>query len=938
MAEKPSQPSSSSEGDSEEIEEPLPSPSLQRRGSRTMAQSQGTKQYRPEFDSDLRDEHANTKLWSLMDTYIDSEKTTIQHGIVAHVEYTLARTRFNFDQHSCYLATALSIRDRLLESWNDTQQMFTADDHKRVYYLSLEYLLGRMMQNALVNLNLESKYRDALLEMGYALEDLYEEEGDPALGSGGLGRLAACFLDSLASLDYPAWGYGLRYDYGTFRQLIYKGYQLEVPDCWLSQGNPWEIERTDVSYDIPLYGRIETYWEGCFERKIWIPGEVVRAVAFDTPIPGFDTFNTINLRLWKSRPSSEFDFQSFEKGDYQRAIEARQRAEYITSVLYPDDVTEGGKELRLKQQYFFCAATIKDVLRRFQKKQRRWEELPDKIAIQLNDTPPAIAIPELLRTLIDDYKLEWRRAWNICHKVFSYTNHTVMPEALEKWSVALMAALLPRHLEIIFLINHLFMEQVADRFKRDPRKADLMRDMSLIEEGDVKMVRMANLCIVGSHAVVGVAELHTKLLITRLFPNLHSYFPGKFCNTTNGVTPRRWIMLANKELTKLYTYQLGTLEWVRDLTRLRELLPLASDPGFQQSFFRVKLANKERLASWVLKETGVEINPEALFDVQVKRIHEYKRQLLNALYMVHRYLELKAMSTESRTNEVKRVFLVGGKAASGYIAAKKIIKLLTSIQDVVNNDAEIGDLMKVVFLPNYGVTVAQVIIPAADLSQHISTAGSEASGTSNMKFVMNGSVILGTLDGANVEIRNEIGKENIFIFGARTEEVAELRARMREQRGYPIGAQLLTVIDAICQGRFGNTKELSSLIDSLQTGNDYYLVCHDFYPYLEAQKRVDETYRNQKLWRKMVITGAVSMGYFSSDRAVIEYATEIWSLNSVTIPTPAESALTRVRSQPHLGDRPKDEFEAAAMVRDVSIEELAHTLSGGESLLHTRSL
>ena len=572
-------------------------------------------------------------------------------------------------------------------------------------------------------------------------------------------------------------------------------------------------------------------------------------------------------------------------------------------------------------------------MRRFQKKPRQWEELPDKISIQLNDTHPSIAIPELLRTLVDDYKLDWKRAWNICLKVFSYTNHTVMPEALERWSVVLMENLLPRHLEIIYFINHVFMAHVGEKFKNDSRKHEMMREMSLIEEGEVKFIRMANLCIVGSHAVNGVAALHTKLLVENLFPRFNRFFPGKFSNKTNGVTPRRWLLLANRELAKLYTHHLGTLEWARDLTRLKELLPMAEDREFQQSFHDIKYQNKIKLAAWIQRETGVVVTPDALFDVLVKRIHEYKRQLLDALYMIHRYLSIKAMTPSARLHVVKRVIMVGGKAAPGYINAKKIIKLISCIGDVVNNDPDIGDLMKVVFLPNYCVSAAQVIIPAADLSQQISTAGTEASGTSNMKFVMNGAVIIGTMDGANIEILQEIGEENMFIFGARVEEVMEVRSRMRENQDYPIGSRLKAVFDAICQGRFGNPKELSSLVDSLTSGNDHYLVCHDFYSYLEAQERVDRMYKDQATWRKTAITGAVSMGFFSSDRTINEYAREIWGLNSVTIPTPGESALTRVRSQPHLGDKPKDtlavpEAELPGIIRNISIEELSQTLKG----------
>ena len=909
-----------------------------RKSSRIVASSSGSKLYRPEFDTQLHGESKSQILWELMAEYIAADKETIQKGIVSHVEYTLARTRFNFDSHSCYLATALSIRDRLIESWNDTQQLFTADDHKRVYYMSLEYLLGRMMQNALVNLNLESQYRDALRDMGYKLEDLYEEEVDPALGNGGLGRLAACFLDSLATLDYPAWGYGIRYDYGIFRQKIYKGYQLEVPDYWLSQMNPWEIERSDVSYDIAFYGHVETYNDHGIERKKWIPGEIVKSVAYDTPIPGYDTFNTINLRLWRSRPSTEFDFQSFNRGDYFKAIEARQRAEYITSVLYPNDSTDSGKELRLKQQYFFCAATIQDVIRRFQKRKREWEELPEKISIQLNDTHPAISILELLRVLVDVYKLEMKRAWNICLKVFSYTNHTVMPEALEKWSVELFQNLLPRHLEILYLINHVFMLQVNDRYKDDPRRNEMLRDMSLIEESYPKKVRMANLCIVGSHAVNGVAALHTHLLVNDLFWRFNEYFPGKFSNKTNGVTPRRWMILANKELAELYSSMMGSWEWAKDLNKLKNLLNRVQDPSFQNAFHQIKQGNKARLAAWILKETGIQVSSEALFDVLVKRIHEYKRQLLDALYMIHRYLTIKNMTVEERKHVVKRVVMVGGKAAPGYVNAKKIIKLINCIGDVVNNDPEIGDLMKVVYLPNYCVSAAQVIIPAADLTQQISTAGTEASGTSNMKFVMNGAIIIGTMDGANVEIHREIGDENIFIFGARVEEVDELKRRM-SAGDYPIDPRLKAVFDAMYAGRFGNPKEVGSLADGLQTGGDVYLVCHDFPAYLAAQERVDETYRVREKWLEMSMTGALNMGFFSSDRTIEEYAQEIWNLNPVSIPTPGSSALSRVRSQPHLGDVDKsnagrDTREPQALP-DIDTEKLAASLEGTDAVVPT---
>jgi len=900
---------------------------IKRTGSRTELSSSQQKLYRPEFGADIRGQKANEKLWELLAEYIDSEPTTIQKQIVSHVEYTLARTRFNFDKNAAYRATALSIRDRLIESWNDSQQHFTAEDHKRVYYMSLEFLLGRHMQNAAVNLNVENRYREALQEMGYKLEDLYEEEVDPGLGNGGLGRLAACFLDSLATLDYPAWGYGIRYDYGIFRQRIIKGYQVEVPDYWLSEMNPWEIERSDVSYDIHFGGHVEKHWENGQERAIWKPSETVRAVAYDTPIPGFDTFNTINLRLWKARPTNEFDFQSFNQGDYFKAIEDRQKAEYISSVLYPNDSTPSGKELRLKQQYFFCSATIQDVIRRFLKKERAWEDLPLKASIQLNDTHPAIAVPEMLRILVDKYGLNWQRAWNICHKVFSYTNHTVMPEALEKWSVDLLGKLLPRHLEIIYLINHFFMEQVKNKYKNHGQLYEKMASMSLIEEGDEKKVRMANMCIVGSHAVNGVAQLHTDLIRNKLFKDFNEYFPGKIQNKTNGVTPRRWIHCCNKELSHLFTKELGGYDWLTDLYTLKDLLPKAEDPEFRTSFQAVKRENKQRFAEWVKKECGVDIPTDAMFDVLIKRIHEYKRQHLFAFYMIHRYLTIKDMPPHERQNLVKRVFMVGGKAAPGYVTAKKIIKLITSIGDVVNNDPEVGDLMKVVFLPNYNVSSAQVIIPGTDMSEQISTAGTEASGTSNMKFVMNGAVIIGTMDGANVEIAQEVGEENMFIFGARLNEVDEIRRRGRQNAG----GRLQRVFDSIRGGMFGNPHELSSVVDNIEN-YDHYLLKNDFYSYIDAQTRADEIYKNQEQWLKMCIYGSLNMGKFSSDRTISEYAKDIWNLESAEVPKPAGTAITRVRSQPFLVDaeqsyeklkehRTKKEIKHLNEVPDEKLEE-----------------
>jgi starch phosphorylase len=744
---------------------------LQRRGSKFDIQEDiRSPLLRPEFVY-TNEDHAE-KIWKLMQTYQGTDTKSIQRSIVNHVEYTLAMTRFNFSNFGCYQATAFSLRDRLLEQWNDTNQYFTTHNVKRVYYLSLEFLLGRLMQNTLNNVDMEPKYREALMDIGYDLERLYDEEVDPALGNGGLGRLAACFLDSLATLEVPAWGYGIRYDYGIFKQEIRDGYQCEIPDFWLSGGNPWEIERPEVSYQVRFYGYTEQYEDSGHTRSEWKGGEIVMAKAFDTPIPGYNTFNCNNLRLWKSIPAKEFDFESFNKGDYFTAVEARQRAEYITSVLYPNDTSKSGKELRLKQQYFFCSATIRDVIRRFKKGNTNWKDFPKKAALQLNDTHPAIAAVDFLRILIDEEKLDWNEAWKIMHDAFSYTNHTVLPEALETWSVSLFGNLLPRHLELIYSINHIFMEDIARRYPGDFEK---MSELSIIQEGDVKRVRMANLSILCCHKVNGVAALHTELLKTTLFKTFHEYFPNKIENKTNGVTPRRWIHCANPKLSDFITETLGENEWISDLDRLEPLENFAEDDEFIEKWVEIKKNNKIKLAKKIKELLGIDIPTNALFDLHIKRIHEYKRQLMNILYVIHRYLTLKDMSAKEREQVVPRVVIYGGKAAPGYHNAKAIIKLINAVGQIVNNDEEIGDILKVIFYPNYCVSAAEILIPASELSQHISTAGMEASGTSNMKFVMNGCLIIGTMDGANVEIAEEIGEENMFIFGARIHEINDIR-------------------------------------------------------------------------------------------------------------------------------------------------------------------
>jgi starch phosphorylase len=868
--------------------------SLRRKGS-VFWESKG-ELYRPEFVSSTN--LANTeKLWQLMSTYCPKDIETIQKSIVNHSEYTLARNRFTFDKKSCYMAAAYSIRDRLIESWNDTQQTTTAANPKRIYYMSMEFLLGRHMQNALINIDLEPEYRDALEELGFKLEELYEEENDPGLGNGGLGRLAACFLDSLATLDYPAWGYGIRYNYGIFKQQIIHGAQVEVPDYWLVNGNPWEIERTDVKLPVRFYGTIRKDVRDGKEYSLWEGGEVVLACAYDNPIPGYNTFNTVNLRLWKSAPNYEFDFNHFNQGDYFKALESRQRAEYITSVLYPNDSTYSGKELRLKQQYFFVCASLQDILRRFKKNNTDWKDLPEKIAIQLNDTHPALSIIELLRVLLDVEGLEMNFAWDLVYKVHGYTNHTVLPEALEKWSVELLGNLLPRHLEIIYLINHFFLEKMKKKF---PGDYDKLKSLSLIEEGNPKLIRMANLSIIGSHTVNGVAEIHSGLLKTTLFKDFYEMHPSKFQNKTNGVTPRRWIACANPQLASLYTETLASADWLKNLNLIRTIASLSTDLEFQDKWYKIKLQNKLRLAQWVYKHSKVIIDENTLFDIMVKRIHEYKRQLMNALYVIDRYLTLKNCTEDEKKKYVPRTVFFGGKAAPGYIQAKRIIKLICGISATINQDKDTNNYLKCVFLPNYSVSNAQIIIPASDLSQHISTAGTEASGTSNMKFAMNGCLIIGTLDGANVEIAQEVGEDNMFIFGAKVDEIDKLKEKMRNSNPDEyIGERLKRVFEAIDSGMFGNKEEMQTLLNALRNRNDHYLVCHDFYSYCDSQEKVDKCYKNKREWIKKSILNATSTAKFSTDRTIHEYAREIWDIKPVSIPKPSVSADTRARVNPN---------------------------------------
>ncbi|KAF7890345.1 uncharacterized protein EAE97_010968 [Botrytis byssoidea] len=803
-------------------------------------------------------------------------KEDFEKEVVRHVETTLARSMFNCDETAAYAAASLAFRDKLITAWNRTQQRQTFADGKRVYYLSLEFLMGRALDNAMLNVGLKNVAKEGLSDLGFRIEDIINQEHDAALGNGGLGRLAACFLDSLASLSYPAWGYGLRYRYGIFKQEIVDGYQVEVPDYWLDF-NPWEFPRHDIVVDIQFYGHVRKYQdEQGVSKTVWEGGEIVKAVAYDVPIPGYDTPATNNLRLWSSKAASgEFDFQKFNSGDYESSVADQQRAETISAVLYPNDNLERGKELRLKQQYFWVAASLYDIVRRFKKSKRAWKEFPEQVAIQLNDTHPTLAVVELQRVLVDLEGLEWDEAWGIVTKTFGYTNHTVLPEALEKWSVPLFQNLLPRHLQIIYEINLFFLQTVERKF---PGERDLLGRVSIIEESQPKMVRMAFLAIVGSHKVNGVAELHSDLIKTTIFKDFVKIFgPDKFTNVTNGITPRRWLHQANPRLSELIASKLGGYEFLKDLTLLSKLEAFADDKAFKKEWQEIKYANKVRLAKHIKTTTDVTVNPAALFDIQVKRIHEYKRQQMNIFGVIHRYLTIKAMSPEERKKLAPRVSIFGGKAAPGYWMAKTIIHLINNVGSVVNNDKDVGDLLKVIFLEDYNVSKAEMICPASDISEHISTAGTEASGTSNMKFVLNGGLIIGTCDGANIEITREIGENNIFLFGNLAEDVDDLR-HAHTYGSTQLDPDLKKVFEAIQKGTFGDANAFGALVGAIKDHGDYYLVSDDFNSYNQTQALVDEAYKNQDEWTTKTITSVARMGFFSSDRCINEYAESIWNI------------------------------------------------------------
>ncbi|XP_072313479.1 glycogen phosphorylase, liver form [Eucyclogobius newberryi] len=808
-------------------------------------------------------------------------------GFNRHLHFTLVKDRNIATPRDYYFALAHTVRDHLVGRWIRTQQFYYEADPKRVYYLSLEFYMGRTLQNTMVNLGVQNTCDEAMYQLGLDIEELEEIEEDAGLGNGGLGRLAACFLDSMATLGLAAYGYGIRYEYGIFNQKIRDGWQVEEADDWLRHGNPWEKARPEYMLPVHFYGRVDETKEG----SRWVDTQVVLAMPYDTPIPGYKN-NTVNtMRLWSARAPNDFNLRDFNVGDYIQAVLDRNLAENISRVLYPNDNFFEGKELRLKQEYFVVAATLQDIIRRFKTTKKgvprrtSFESFPEKVAIQLNDTHPAMAIPELMRIFVDIEKLDWDEAWDLTRRTFAYTNHTVLPEALERWPVGLMETLLPRHLQIIYQINQKHLDNIATLF---PDDMDKLRQMSLIEEDGEKRVNMAHLCIVGSHAVNGVAQIHSNIIKTQTFYNFNEMEPEKFQNKTNGITPRRWLLVCNTGLVDVIAEMIGE-DFVTDLSELRKLNDFVDDKHFLQSVMKVKQENKLKFGQYLEEAYGVKINPASIFDVHVKRIHEYKRQVLNCLHIIHLYNKIRMNPSAPVT---PRTVIIGGKAAPGYHMAKMIIKLITSVADVVNHDPLVGAKLKVIFLENYRVSLAEKVIPATDLSEQISTAGTEASGTGNMKFMLNGALTIGTMDGANVEMAEEAGEENMFIFGMTVDEVQELDEDGYDAMSYYEKIPILKqVMDQITNGFFSpkNPHMFKDLTDMLFK-HDRFKVFADFEAYIKCQEKVDKLFQDPVEWTKMVVRNIAASGKFSSDRTIAEYARDIWGVepSNIKIPPPSE--------------------------------------------------
>jgi glycogen phosphorylase len=804
---------------------------------------------------------------------LQSSAEALRRSISNRLMYGVGKDAVTARPQDWLHAAALSVRDRLVQRWMVTTRRQYDQDVKRVYYLSMEFLIGRTFSNALLALGIYDQMKEALAEVGVDMEAIIDLEPDAALGNGGLGRLAACFLDSMATLGIPGFGYGIRYDYGMFRQQIVDGEQVEAPDYWLRAGNPWEFPRPEVHYPVHFGGRIVRR----DDHVEWIDTQHVIAMAYDTVIPGYATDATNTLRLWSARADEELDLSAFNQGDYQRAVESRNISENVSRLLYPDDSTVAGRELRLRQEYFFVCATMQDLIRRYMRTHSSLARFSDKVAVHLNDTHPVLAIPELIRLLVDVHHMPWNEAMGHIRRIFSYTNHTLMPEALETWDVELLGRLLPRHLQIIYDINAAFLGEASDK---GAHELEMIRRMSLVDEAGQRRVRMAHLAIVASHKVNGVSKLHSQLMQRHIFADFARLYPDRFTNVTNGITPRRWLAQANPPLARLIDESIGT-KWRSDLTELAGLRKLCGDSTFETAFRCAKRSNKVRLAQRAMQRTGMVFDPDALFDMQVKRIHEYKRQLLNVLHVIVRYNRILA---EPQRDWVPRVVLFAGKAASAYRMAKTVIKLINDVARKVNSDPVVGERLKVLFVPNYGVSVAEIMIPAADLSEQISTAGTEASGTGNMKLALNGALTIGTLDGANIEIGESVGQQNIFIFGNTAEQVDALRASgYRPRQIYEENAELRNALDQIRTGFFSpdDPARFSEIFHTLVDWGDHYLVLADFAQYVAAQEAVDRRFVDGPGWIDSAIANVAGMGYFSSDRAIDEYAHDIWHVTPI---------------------------------------------------------
>lgn len=783
--------------------------------------------------------------------------------------YAVGKDLRSATQRDWLFAVFYAVRDRIMDGWRESRAQAEDQDAKRVYYLSMEFLTGRALTNAMLAADIYEPVRQACALLGVDFDALIDLEPDAGLGNGGLGRLAACFLDSMATLGLPGMGYGIRYEYGMFAQRIVQGQQVEEPDYWLVNGYPWEFMRPESSYTIRFGGRLESQ-NG---HALWLDAEDVIATAYDSAVPGHQMRSVVTMRLWSARASGGVNLDAFNRGDYIQAVEEKNLSENVSRVLYPDDRTEHGRELRLRQEYFFVSASLQDILWRHLKNHSGFAQLADKVAIHLNDTHPALAVPELMRLLMDEHQLDWETAWSLCIRIFSYTNHTLMEEALETWPVDLLGRVLPRHMGLIYDINARFLAEVHSRF---PSENALLRRISLIEERGVRRVRMAHLSVLASHKVNGVSALHSKLMVETIFSDFVQMYPERFCNKTNGITPRRWLSQANPPLSALIDSRIGP-DWRRDLDQLARLRELADEPEFQNAFRLAKQQNKRRLADLIARSTGVMVDPQSLFDVQAKRMHEYKRQLLNVLHVISRYHRILA---QPQANWVPRTVIFAGKAASAYHMAKLIIRLINDVARVINNDPCIGAQLRVVFIPDYRVSLAEIIIPGANLSEQISTAGTEASGTGNMKFALNGALTIGTWDGANIEIADNVGLDNIFIFGNRTEQVAQLRGYGYQPRGYyENNFDLKHAIDRLSEGAF-SPEEPDRYLDVVNAllGTDHYQLLADYADYLACQDKVDDLYRQPAAWTRSAILNVAGMGVFSSDRTIREYASEIWGV------------------------------------------------------------